>query len=105
MQENGQTNYMSQRRQMQVQARVGKRYTSAISNELSKKIKAGNYKHMTLKNVIADPKFQDSGFYGSNRYNDNSASDLMDMILDLPTSENPYESRFASQNSSLINEN
>jgi len=36
---------------------MGKPYSSAISNELSKKIKAGNYKHMTLKNVLADPKF------------------------------------------------
>jgi len=38
------------------QYRIGKRYSTAVSKELSRKVKAGNYKHMTLKNVIADPK-------------------------------------------------
>ena len=81
---------------MQVQAKVGKRYSSAISNELSRRIKAGNYKHMTLKNVIADPKFQDSGIYGQQKFShEQSATDLMDMILDLP-SDNPYSSHMPS---------
>lgn len=93
------------------QQRLGKRYSTAVSNELSRKVKAGNYKHMTLKNVIADPKLQSDRMLCSQRYQATGGagdtSDLVDMIMDLPrASEHPYDSRFASVNSSSrINEN
>ena len=55
---------------MQTGSAPGKRYQNAVSYELSKRIKAGTYKHQKLEQVIADPKFQNnSGYLTSSRTN------------------------------------
>lgn len=54
------SNFMELRQRMQMQTSrqqwLSKRYSEAVSNELSKKIKIGKFKHMKLQNIIADPR-------------------------------------------------
>ena len=80
---------MGHRRRMQqqpesgrLQQKLGRRYLSAASNELSKRIGAGNFKHCKLEQVITNPKFQRDHMAAENRV-PYEARELMDMLMSM----------------------
>jgi len=59
-------------------AKIGSRYKSAVSYEMSKQISAGSYKFCRLTDVITDPKFQADHLRHTKVY---PTQDLMEMIF------------------------
>ena len=80
--------FMGNRRRMQqqpesaqLQQRLGRRYLSAASNEISKRVGAGNYKHCKLEQVITNPKFQRLHMAENSGRMPYQSRELMDIIM------------------------